>query len=180
MNWQAKAVIGVVVIAIITGLVFWVRHDSKVITQKTVDNAQQTTVINTQDKTIAQDASSAAITDNATGAAAQIPTQVQSVQTGITNSTDARIAEITKKYAGQTIPTQVTFTPATPVVTNGQSAPKPAPVTQTVTKPATAPSEPTPYEVEVSQARIDGVWQTYCAGNPGDAACQGVPAPQAQ
>lgn len=166
MNWQAKAVIGVVVLAIIGGLIFWVKHDSKVITQQTVTNAQQTTVINSQKNTIELQASGAAITDQATAAAAQIPQQVQDTQAKIDVSTETQIKDIAQKYAGQTITTQVTYVPpATP------ANPKPAPVTTTKTVDATAPSQPTPYEVEVSQARIDGVWKTYCAGNPTDAAC---------
>lgn len=166
MNWQAKAVIGVVILAIIGGLIFWVKHDSKVITQQTVTNAQQTTVINNQKNTIELQASGAAITDQATANAAVIAQHVQDTQAKIDSSTEAQIKDIAQKYAGQTITTQVTYVPpATP------ANPKPAPVTTTKTVDATTPSQPTPYEVEVSQARIDGVWQTYCAGNPSDPDC---------
>jgi hypothetical protein len=172
MNWQAKGIIAVVVLAIIGGLVFWVKHDSKVITQQTVTNAQQTTVINTQNTTIKQDASSAAITDTVTASAAAVPGQVQDTQTKIDASTDAQIKAITQKYAGQNPPNTVTFTPTTPSSPNAKPAPVPAPVATT--------DQPTPEDVEISQVRITGVWQTYCAGNPSDPDCASVPAPLAQ
>jgi hypothetical protein len=172
MTIQAKLILAAVIAVIIGGLGWFSYHMVHVWANQKTTNAEQSVVIKDQGKTIQLDASSAQITDQATANAAQIPQQVQDTQAKIDVSTEAQIKDIAQKYAGQTITTQVTYVP--PVT---PANPKPVPVTTTKTVEATAPSQPTPYEVEVSQARINGVWQTYCAGNPSDPDCS-TPAQQ--
>ena len=176
MTLQVKAIIGVIILLIIGGLSWFSYHMVHVWADQKVVTGEQSTVIKDQSKTIQLGASSAAITDAATAGAAAQAQGVQDKQSTIDASTDAQIKAITQQYSGKTMPqTQVTFTPSTqPATTPAKPAPTP------VVVPATTPSQPTPYEQAVSQVRITGVWQTYCAGNPTDPDCQGVPAPQAQ
>jgi hypothetical protein len=166
MTIQVKLIIAAVLAVIIGGLGWFSYHMVHVWADQKTVVSEQKNVIADQGNTIHLNASSAQITDQATASAAMIPQQVQDTQAKIDLSTEAQIKDIAQKYVGQTITTQVTYVPpATP------ANPKPAPVTTTKTVDATTPSQPTPYEVEVSQARINGVWQTYCAGNPSDPDC---------
>jgi hypothetical protein len=174
MTLQVKAIIGAVLFAIIAGLGWFGYHMVHVWADQKMITGEQTTVIKDQSQTIQLNASSAAITDAATANAASQAQAVQDTQGKIDQSTEAQIKNLAQQYAGQTMTPNVTYTPVTP--STASPAPKPVPVTV----PATTPSQPTPYEVAVSQVRITGVWQTYCAGNPSDPDCQGVPAPQAQ
>lgn len=174
MTLQVKAIIALIVALVIGGLGWFSYHMVQVWSTQKTTNAEQSTVIKNDAKTIVLQASSAAITDQATAAVVSQAQVVQDKQDKITLSTDDQIKALAQQYAGQTITPNVTYTP----VTNGKTAP--VPTKAPVAVPATTPSQPTPYEVAVSQVRITGVWQTYCAGNPDDPDCQGVPAPQAQ
>lgn len=176
MNLQAKLIGAGVIALIIAGLGWFGYHMVQVWSNQKTTNAEQSTVIKDQSTTIVLQASSAAITDTATAAAASRAQAVQDKQGTIDSSTEAQIKALTQQYAGQTITPNVTYTP----VTSGSATPAPVQPKAAVVVPATTPSQPTPYEVAVSQVRITGVWQTYCAGNPDDPDCQGVPAPQAQ
>lgn len=176
MTIQVKAILALVVLAIIGGLGWFSYHMVHVWADQKVVNGEQKSVITDQGKTIQQAASSALITNAATANAASQAQAVQDTQGKIDASTEAQIKAITQQYAGGNPASQVTFTPSTPSGPQPSPAPKPAPVAHD----PLAPTQPTPYEVAVSQVRITGVWQTYCAGNPSDPDCASVPAPQAQ
>lgn len=143
MSLKIKAILAALVIALVSGLVWWVRHDQQVITNQKITASKQADVIQDQQTTIVKQTESAKITDAATQAVANAPQVVKAQQQVITTQTEEQVTQIRQKYASSPQSTRVDDTP-------------------------------TPEEVEISQARITGVWKTYCLAVPSDAQCQAL------